>query len=206
VSEARKAHWQHVYATKGHDEVSWYQHVPKISLDLIQSTGVPHSASILDVGGGASTLVDQLLNDGFDDVSVLDIAAAAFDQSRNRLGVNADKITWIESDVTRFKPPRSYAIWHDRAVFHFLTETIDQDHYLEVLRKALQPGGHLLLATFGPDGPLRCSGLEIQRYSVERLQDFLGPDFQLRSHEYDEHQTPTGSAQQFLYAWWQLAG
>ena len=205
VSEDRKAHWQQIYATRKCTEVSWFQPVPERSLGLIRATGTPPGSAILDVGGGASTLVDHLLEDGFDDVSVLDIAAAAFDQPRSRLGAKAEKVTWIESDITAFEPPHSYAIWHDRAVFHFLTETSDQDRYLDVLHKALLPGGHLILATFGPKGPLRCSGLEIQRYSVERLQDVLGPGFQLRHHEIDEHQTPTGSGQQFLYAWFDLA-
>jgi ubiquinone/menaquinone biosynthesis C-methylase UbiE len=206
MSEDRKAHWEQVYATKEPAAVSWYQPVPEKSLELIRATGVPPTAPILDVGGGASTLVDHLLDDGFTDITILDVAASAFTQPRKRLGKRADDATWIESDVTEFEPSRPYAIWHDRAVFHFLTDAVDRERYLVALRRTLQADGHFLLATFGPEGPLRCSGLEIRRYSVGRLQDFLGSDFQLYAHEIDEHRTPTGSMQQFLYSCWRLAG
>lgn len=206
LNTGRKLHWEQVYSSKGYTEVSWFQLVPEKSLGLIRSTGAPLASPILDVGGGAATLVDNLLSAGYEDVSILDIAAGAFEQSRDRLGALADKVTWILSDVTTFEPPRRYAIWHDRAVFHFLTCTEDRDRYLHVLRNALQPDGHLLLATFGPDGPLRCSGLEIQRYSVEKLQGLLGTDFVLQAHEIDEHQTPSGATQQFLYGRWQFKG
>jgi SAM-dependent methyltransferase len=205
LSEARKSHWQKVYTAKEHTEVSWFQPVPAKSLDLIRSTGAPLSAPILDVGAGASTLADHLLAEGYADISVLDIAAAAFEQARERLAAKADQIHWIESDVTEFEPSRRFSIWHDRAVFHFLTDAADRDRYLQVLRDALQPDGHFLLATFGPEGPLRCSGLEIERYSVERLQALLWTGFKLRHHEFDEHRTPTCGAQQFLYGWWQLS-
>jgi ubiquinone/menaquinone biosynthesis C-methylase UbiE len=157
----------------------------------------------LDVGGGASTLVDHLLDAGYRDISILDIAAGALAQSRARLGALAAQVTWIEADVTQFEPSRPYAVWHDRAVFHFLTEATDREQYLDVLHRALQPGGHLVLATFGPEGPLRCSGLEVQRYSAEQVGALLGPDFQLRAHEVEEHHTPMKTTQQFLYGWWQ---
>jgi SAM-dependent methyltransferase len=206
LSEARKSHWQQVYTTREHTAVSWFQPVPVKSLDLIRSTGAPASAAIIDVGAGASTLADHLLTDGYADISVLDIAPAAFGQARARLGAKAARIHWLESDVTEFEPSRRYSIWHDRAVFHFLTAIADRNRYLQVLRAALQPDGHFLLATFGPEGPLRCSGLEIERYSVDRLQALLGTDFRLRHHELDEHRTPTGGVQQFLYGWWQLSG
>ncbi|MDH3429369.1 MAG: methyltransferase domain-containing protein [Gammaproteobacteria bacterium] len=203
MSNLRKAHWEQVYATRESTEVSWYQPVPEKSLQLIRATGAPHAAPILDVGGGASTLVDHLLESGFSDISVLDIASGAFGQSRARLGPLSDQVTWIVSDIIAFVPSRLYAVWHDRAVFHFLTGAAERNRYLSVLRESLQPGGHLLLATFGPQGPRRCSGLDTQRYSVADLQDLLGADFTLRAHELDQHSTPTGSGQQFLYTWWQ---
>lgn len=205
MSKLRKGHWEQVYATKASTEVSWYQPVPEESLRLIRETGVPLAAPILDVGAGASTLADQLLESGYEDISVLDIAAGAFEQSRVRLGALANLVTWIVADITEFQPLRQYSVWHDRAVFHFLTDAGDRERYLRVLRSALQPGGHLILAAFGPQGPLRCSGLQTSRYSVNGLQNLLGADYVLRAHEINAHQTPAGSTQQFLYAWWQLA-
>lgn len=202
---SRESHWARAYDTKAAADVSWYQEVPETSLKMIRATGVPLSAPILDVGGGASTLVDHLLEAGYRDVSVLDIASGAFTHSRDRLGPVAAQVTWIKADVTEFEPSRSYAIWHDRAVFHFLTEASDRKKYLDALRKALLPRGHLLLATFGPEGPTRCSGLEVNRYSVETLAMLLEPEFRLRAHEIEEHRTPAGSTQQFLHVWWQAA-
>ena len=199
----RKKHWHRVYATKRPTEVSWYQSIPERSLALIRATGAPLTAPILDVGGGASTLVDHLLDAGYEDVSVLDIATNAFDQARARLGAAAARVTWITADITEFEPPRAYAVWHDRAVFHFLTDPTERDRYADLLRGALQPRGHFVLATFGPDGPTRCSGLDVQRYSAEQIGALLGQDFHLREHELEEHRTPRGTAQQFLYGWWQ---
>lgn len=203
MSEIIRTHWQHIYIEKEPAEVSWYQSVPEKSLQLTRSTGVEQSDPILDAGGGDSTLVDHLLGEGYADISVLDISGKALERARARLGDAAREVIWIESDVTKFKPSRRYALWHDRAVFHFLTEPADRDRYIDVVGRALQPGGHFVLATFGPRGPERCSGLEIRRYGVEQLQDLLGTRFMLRSHEFNEHQTPTGSTQQFLYSWWQ---
>ena len=205
MNTSRKAHWENVYATKESVTVSWYQPVPEKSLELIRSTDVALQDAILDVGGGASTLVDNLLDAGFQDVSVLDIASSAFKQAHARLGASANLITWIETDVTEFEPSRSYAVWHDRAVFHFLTDAADRDRYLDALRKALQPGGHFLLATFGEAGPTRCSGLEVQRYSVEMLTALLEPEYRLCMYEVEEHRTPTGAPQEFLYSRWQAA-
>lgn len=153
------------------------------------------------MGGGASTLVDNLLEAGYQDISVLDIASSAFTQARARLGAKAAQATWIESDILEFEPSRSYAVWHDRAVFHFLTDAADRERYLDVLSKSLQSRGHFLLATFGEEGPTRCSGLDIQRHSVEMLKALLEPDFRMRAHEIEEHRTPMGAAQEFLYSW-----
>jgi trans-aconitate methyltransferase len=186
--------------------VSWYQEVPDKSLALINATGASTEDAIIDIGGGASTLVDHLLEAGFADVTVLDLAATAFDQARKRLGKQAGMVNWVVSDVTQFKPERQYRLWHDRAVLHFLTAASDRARYVEVLKDALVPGGHAIIATFGPDGPLKCSGLEIRRYSVSRLEDLLGPEFELQFHELENHQTPMGSTQQFLYSCWTRRG
>ena len=203
MNTSRKAHWENVYSTKESVSVSWYQPVPEKSLELIRSAGVALQDPILDVGGGASTLVDNLLDAGFQDVSVLDIASSAFKQAHARLGAAANLVTWIEADVTGFEPSRAYAVWHDRAVFHFLTNAADRDRYLDALRKALQPRGHFLLATFGEKGPTRCSGLEVQRYSIEMLKALLEPEYRLCMYEIEEHRTPMGAPQEFLYSRWQ---
>jgi len=203
LNEQRKSHWEQVYGTKQATEVSWFQPVPEKSLELIRTTGIEHEQAILDAGGGASTLVDNLLAEGFVDVSVLDISAKALLKSQHRLGEKAGEVTWIEADVTTFAPTRRYDLWHDRAVFHFLTDAADRDCYFDVVRRSLKSGGNLVLATFGPQGPLRCSGLDICRYGIEQLTDLLGADFVLKGHELDEHRTPSGSVQQFLYSWWQ---
>jgi len=203
LTDARKAHWDQVYAARLPDEVSWYQPVPIRSLEFIRATGEPLTTPIIDVGGGASTLVDQLLLAGYSDISVLDIAAGALDHARKRLGDLATRVTWIEADITRYRSDRMFAIWHDRAVFHFLTDAEDRERYLGVLRRTLRSGGHLILATFGSEGPTRCSGLLVQRYSEPEVSALLGSGFALRRHTVDEHRTPMGKTQQFLYGWWQ---
>ncbi len=203
MSGERKLHWERVYEGKEPTEVSWYQPVPEKSLELIHSAARSTSDSIIDVGGGASSLVDRLLDVGYEDVSVLDISGKALQQSVARLGDLAARVRWIEADITDFNPSRSYAVWHDRAVFHFLTEETDRQRYIAAMKAALRAEGHFLLATFGPEGPLRCSGLDIRRYSVEMLRQLLGDDFVLQSEEIDEHRTPAGATQQFLYSWWQ---
>ncbi len=203
MSESRKLHWEHVYSSKDPTEVSWYQGASQLSLQMIAATGVESGGAIIDVGGGASTLVDNLLDSGYSDVTVLDIASAALERSRARLGDAAKKITWIEQDILHFEPNRSFKLWHDRAVFHFLTEKNQQRHYADLLLKAVEPGGHVILATFGPDGPERCSGLPVQRYSTEELSGLLEPAFELQAQDLEEHKTPGGSVQQFLYTCWQ---
>ncbi len=202
MNEQRKHHWEQVYASKQPTEVSWFQPVPEKSLQLIRATGVGREQAILDAGGGASTLVDNLLAEGFRDVSVLDISSNALSRSRERLGEIAGEVSWIEADATDFAPQRRYDLWHDRAVFHFLTDAADRGRYIEVVKRSLNSGGHFVLATFGPQGPLRCSGLDICRYSIEQLTDLLGACFSLQSHELDEHRTPSGAVQQFLYSRW----
>jgi len=197
------AHWQRLYETRSADQVSWYEPVPERSLELIRATGIPLEAPILDVGGGASLLVDHLLASGYTDISVLDLSPAALAQARARLGPAAGQVTWIAADITSFVPERRYALWHDRAVFHFILRPDEQRRYLAALRKGLAPHGHVVLATFGPGGPERCSGLPVQRYSVAALEVLLGPGFQLRSSRIEQHRTPGGETQEFLYTWWQ---
>jgi SAM-dependent methyltransferase len=203
LSESLKQHWENVYETKDPTRVSWHQGVPVKSMALIRSTEIPIEAPVIDVGGGASTLVDILMNSQYSDISVMDISAAALAKAQERLGEAAGSVTWIESEVTAFEPLRRYYLWHDRAVFHFLTDERDVRKYLDVLRTALIPRGHFVLATFGPEGPDRCSGLGVQCYSIEKLTDLLQEDFELRTYELEDHSTPTGTVQQFLYSWWQ---
>ena len=203
MSELLKQHWEKVYENKDPAKASWHQDVPARSMAMIRSTGIPIEAPVIDVGGGASTLVDILMNSQYSDISVLDISATSLAKAKERLGEAAESVSWIEADVTVFEPLRRYYLWHDRAVFHFLTDTLRVRKYLDVLRTALIPMGHFVLATFGPDGPDRCSGLDVQRYSVEQLTDLLQDDFELRTYELEDHSTPTGTVQQFLYSWWE---
>jgi SAM-dependent methyltransferase len=202
VSKTQSSHWDRVYEDKAFTDVSWYQAQPSESLELIEAAQVPPDVPIIDVGGGASTLVDHLVDRGFRDITVLDLSERAFAQARARLGDDTDRVSWIVADVTTFRPERTYGLWHDRAVLHFLVDAEDRNRYLDVLRAALAPGGHLVLATFGPEGPLRCSGLEVRRYSVDRMADLLGPEFNLCSEQTVYHQTPSGASQQFLFTRW----
>jgi SAM-dependent methyltransferase len=203
ATESKEQHWDRLYRVKSAAELSWYESHPLRSLQSIQETGVPADAPILDVGGGASVLVDDLLELGYTDLTVLDLAPAALAQSRERVGPAAERVTWIAADVTTFHPPRRYAIWHDRAVLHFLLNPDEQGQYVAVLRSALASRGHVILATFGPAGPTRCSGLPVQRYSVEMLSALLGPVFELRGSVLEDHHTPSGATQQFLHTRWQ---
>ncbi|MBI2381662.1 MAG: class I SAM-dependent methyltransferase [Gammaproteobacteria bacterium] len=195
-----KKHWEQVYQTKAEDAVSWFQPRAEKSLGLIQACGLPKDAPIIDVGGGASVLVDDLLAAGFTELTVLDLSGAALGQTRTRLGQAAGHVRWLEADITTVElPAAQYALWHDRAVFHFLTEADQRAAYVARLRHALQPGGHLILATFAEDGPERCSGLPVCRYSAEALSAELGAEFVLQTELRDEHHTPFGTSQRFLY-------
>lgn len=198
----RKTHWETVYREKQPDEVSWFQEHPEKSLEIILDTGVELNRPVIDVGGGASTLVDQLLHAGYSDVSVMDISGAALAHSRSRLGAEAGQVAWIEGDVTEFVPSRQYALWHDRAVFHFLTRESDRRNYRHVLQKALPPGGQVIIATFAPDGPEKCSGLTVERYGAGKLQAALGAGFELLNTVKEAHRTPAGQLQHF--AWFHL--
>jgi 2-polyprenyl-3-methyl-5-hydroxy-6-metoxy-1,4-benzoquinol methylase len=195
----RKAHWENVYSTRKTHEVSWYQAYPEIPLHLIASTGVGKKAAIIDVGGGASNLVDALLENGYSDVTVLDLSSAALEATKARLGQASSQIEWLLADVANFTPPRQYDVWHDRAVFHFLTEASDRQRYMEAVRAALPPGGHLIMATFALDGPPQCSGLDVVRYSPESLKLEVGEGFTLAESFGSLHITPSQGKQSFTF-------
>ena len=206
TTDDTQRHWERVYTSKESTAVSWYQPKPERSLQLIRDAGIPVDTPIIDVGGGASTLVDHLLDDGYRDITILDIASSAFEHSRTRLGSRADTVQWVVADVTRFDAVRSYGLWHDRAVLHFLTEAADRDRYIQALDKALAPGARLVLSTFGPQGPPKCSGLDVRRYDLDLMIELLGDLFELRSDKLETHTTPWGAAQQFLYTSWTRRG
>jgi len=197
---ARQAHWNEVYATKAADKVSWFQARAEISMRLIGAVGAREESAIIDIGGGASMLVDQLLDIGFGDVTVLDISDRALVSSKHRLGARAAEVHWIVSDVLAWTPARAYDIWHDRAVFHFLTDESERSVYRAVLVKGLRKGGTLILGTFADDGPERCSGLPVHRWSAGTLARELGPGFRLIDSLREEHRTPWGAVQAFMWA------
>ena len=193
----RKAHWEEVYGSRLAVETSWYQAVPETSLALIVRSGVGREAPLIDIGGGASLLVDHLLESGYSDLTVLDVSAAALRQAQQRLGSRAAQVEWLECDVTALEPQRRYALWHDRAAFHFLTDAEDRRRYVAALRRALQPGGQVVIAAFTPDGPTRCSGLDIVRYDAAGLAAELGAGFRLEEECRETHRTPAGREQRF---------
>jgi len=196
-----RQHWEHVYATKPVDQVSWFQPHAASSLRLIEDTGVAKSAPIVDIGGGASVLVDDLLAHGYSNVSVLDISGKALARSRDRLAERAAEVRWIESDFLEAAlPEQSCDIWHDRAAFHFLTSAEDRNAYRRAALRAIRPGGYLIIATFAADGPERCSGLPVVRYDASALQAELGDGFALVHHESQLHRTPSGTVQRFTLA------
>lgn len=192
-------HWDRVYATKAADAVSWYQTHPKISLELIAAAELPLTAPIIDVGGGASVLVDHLLEQGRTALSVLDISAAALASAHARLEADAGKVRWIEADVREFTPPQRYDLWHDRASFHFLTDPTDRTAYMATLRHSLNPRGHVVAATFALDGPARCSGLDVAHYDAASLHAEFGADFEMLDSRRETHLTPTGAEQRFTW-------
>lgn len=195
----RKDHWETIYSDKKAVEVSWYQQYPERSLALIKSTGIGSSASIIDIGGGASTLIDHLLEAGYKKLSVLDISHAAIAQAKTRLGEQADSVEWLEQDITNFVVKESFDVWHDRAVFHFLTDEDDRASYVKAMANALKPGGHAIVATFDIDGPEKCSGLDIVRYSADMLSEIFAEHFKLVETQKEEHATPGGASQRFVY-------
>jgi SAM-dependent methyltransferase len=194
------AHWQSIYEERSPEEVSWYEPVPERSLELIDSAGIAEDAPIIDVGGGASALAGRLLSAGYVDITVADISPAALELARAPLGADAERVTWVVADVRDARFGRQFELWHDRAVFHFMVDPGERDAYLSTLKRSLRPGGWLIVATFGPHGPTRCSGLPVRRYGADALAAELGVEFELDRSELDVHRTPSGTDQQFLYA------
>ncbi len=195
--ESRKEHWEKVYSTKQPNEVSWTQEIPKTSLDFFHSFNLPKSAKIIDIGGGDSNLVDYLLNEGFENISVLDISETAINKAKERLGEKAANVNWIVSDVTEFKPVLNYDCWHDRATFHFLTSPEDMKTYLETARKAVN--GYMVIGTFSDKGPKKCSMLEVHQYTEVELQQQLSEGFTKLKCLTEDHKTPFNTIQNFLF-------
>lgn len=195
-----KQHWEAIYAHRSPEAVSWYQRDPALSLSLIEAAGVAPDEPVIDVGGGTSLLVDRLLERGFTDVTVLDLAETALAAARARLGPLQDRVHWQVADVRHWEPaPGAYALWHDRAVFHFLVTNADRQGYLRALGRGLRPGGHAVFATFAHSGPQRCSGLPVQRYCAQDLQATLGSRFTLLDSRPETHHTPAGTSQDFQW-------
>lgn len=196
------AHWEEVYSRKRPDEVSWFAPHLRQSLSFIEKAGLARGAAMIDVGGGASTLVDDLLERGHSNVTVLDISANAIEVAKRRLGPAGAGVQWLVGDITKLDlPEHAFEFWHDRAVFHFLREPKDREKYVANVRRALKPGGHIVVATFGPDGPLRCSGLDVMRFSSDQLHREFGGDFHKVESLTEIHATPSGGQQQFVYCY-----
>src|SRR5262245_13120428 len=197
---AERDHWSRIYQSKRADEVSWYRPHLEQSLDLIAHTGIGRDAAIIDVGGGASTLVDDLLERGFRNITVADISAEALEVAKRRLGARADRVTWLSGDIATLNlRPESFDLWHDRAVFHFLTDEAQRKAYLEQVCRAVRKNGFVIVATFGPEGPEKCSGLPVVRYSSDGLHAAFGAAFRMLEHREETHQTPAGAEQEFVY-------
>jgi trans-aconitate methyltransferase len=204
----RRAHWENVYTTKAEAEVSWFQENPAPSLELIALAGLSEDASIIDIGGGASRLVDALVERHIGRITVLDLSAAAIDVAKARLDTRLEArlghrgagVKWIAADVTTWEPSETYDLWHDRAAFHFLTHSADQSAYLDRLKKAVKRGGHVVIGTFAPDGPDKCSGLPIVRHDAASLSAMLGTDFKLIDARRHDHATPWGALQRFQFS------
>jgi len=197
-----QTHWEKIYTEKAPDAVSWYRPHLETSLALIEQAAAGHSASIIDVGGGESTLVDDLLAKGYENITVLDISQTAIDANRKRLGNAAEAVHWRVADITKAElEPSAYDVWHDRAVFHFLTTTSARVAYVRQVAQAVKPGGHVIVSTFGPGGPTKCSGLEVVSYDTDSLHKEFGVHFRLLGSSKEQHRTPFGTIQQFLYCY-----
>lgn len=196
---ARANHWDRVYRSSGETEVSWFQREPQMSLELLNALGIGPAESVIDVGGGASVLVDALVRRSFADLCVLDVSAAALDLARSRLGDRARGVEWLQCDVLTWRPSRAFDVWHDRAVFHFLGDEADRRRYVQVLRTATAPGSHVILGVFAADGPDRCSGLPVTRYDPADLASMIGAGFDVVARRREEHRTPSGAVQPFTW-------
>lgn len=205
AATGRQTHWEDVYTTKADNEVSWYEDTPELSLTLLREAGLTPELSVIDIGGGASRLVDALVESGQAHVSVLDLSAAALETANSRLA-DAARAQWIVSDVTAWTPDRQYDLWHDRAAFHFLTTVEDQQAYVRVLVQALKDGGKAVIGTFALDGPEKCSGLPVARYDAEGLQAVLGEQLKLATTRQHQHTTPWGSIQKFQFSTFEKVG
>lgn len=195
----RAAHWENIYASKALTEVSWYQAIPKYSLDLIEAYLNEKSAPIIDIGGGDSFLSTVLLEAGYNKITVLDISQKSLERAQERLGKQAANINWIHTDIVNFKAEKAYALWHDRAAFHFLTQENEVANYAEIAAQAIIPGGILILGTFAVDGPIKCSGIDIQQYDEQKLMDVFGSNFEAIKFERIVHQTPFNTTQNFIF-------
>jgi 2-polyprenyl-3-methyl-5-hydroxy-6-metoxy-1,4-benzoquinol methylase len=202
----RQQHWEKVWSRDNPREVGWYQESPETSLSLVEKTGIDLNVRILDVGGGASTLVDGLLDRGFENIEVLDLTDSAFGHSRSRLGTRAERVTWTTEDVTTFRTDQPVDLWHDRAVLHFLTEERDRELYVRSLTESLAPAGHVIIATFALDGPRKCSGLKVVRYGPREITGLLGGSYQLLEIVHETHLTPGDIKQPFSYFRFQRQG
>jgi len=197
-----KTHWEKVYTTKAPEQVSWYRPHLETSIALIEQSVISRDAPIIDVGGGESTLVDDLLARGFQNVTVLDVSQVAIETTKKRLGQVADRVHWLTADVTQVElQPRAYDVWHDRAVFHFLTRSEQRSAYVRQVALSVKPGGYVIISAFGPEGPTKCSGLDVVRYDADSLHDEFGARFRLVESSKELHETPFGATQQFLYCY-----
>ena len=197
-----RTHWEKIYTTKAPDQVSWYRPHLETSIDLIERSISDRSAPIIDIGGGESTLVDDLLARGFQNVTVLDVSQVAIDATKQRLGQVAGRVHWVTADITRVQlHPAAYDVWHDRAVFHFLTAPEQRAAYVRQVTRSVKAGGHVIVSTFGPEGPTKCSGLDVVRYDAESLHEEFGTRFRLVESSKELHETPFGTTQQFLYCY-----
>lgn len=197
MNSERKQHWETVYETKNPEEVSWTQEIPKTSLAFINSFGLAKSAKIIDIGGGDSKLVDYLLDQGFEDITVLDISEKSLEKAKLRLGEKVKNVTWIVSDILNFDPMEIYDVWHDRAAFHFLITDEEIEKYKSIVEKAVQD--YLVIGTFSENGPMKCSGLEITQYNVEKLSATFENNFEKIDSILEDHETPFGTKQNFLF-------
>ena len=195
----KKKHWETIYQTKQFEEVSWFQPTPETSLSFFKQLNIPTSAKIIDIGGGDSFLVDNLLDLNYQDLTVLDISATALDKAKQRLGERADKVKWIVADVATFRPTEKYDFWHDRAAFHFLTQELEIENYLNTVQKSIQPTGVFVIGTFSEQGPEKCSGIEIKQYSETTMTDRLSEFFEKIKCIKVDHKTPSDAIQNFIF-------
>lgn len=200
-----KTHWDKIYSTTAPDAVSWYRAHLETSLALVERAAPDRSSAIIDIGAGESTFVDDLLRRGYQDLTVLDVSQTAIDATKKRLGATAEQVHWLVGDILEMPlRPSAYDLWHDRAVFHFLTDPKQRDAYVRQVARAVKPGGHVIVSTFGPEGPAKCSGLEVMRYDADSLHGEFGARFRLVESSKELHQTPRGATQQFLYCYCRL--